>query len=144
MSRVALAFASDYPRRVPVPTHFLVRPEMHEPTSAIHLLFFQRRATRGVRFTETEAPTNPAPHRTCSEEPVPIRPVARVRLPSEPGSVSLRENREPSRSSDVAQSSEEPEQAVLSPNLAIGFERAPPPFAALVSPRELTDASSDP
>jgi hypothetical protein len=37
------------------------RLETLEPTSAIHLLFFQRRATRGLRFVSAEAFTNPAP-----------------------------------------------------------------------------------
>jgi hypothetical protein len=51
------------------------RLETHEPTSAIHLLLFQRRATRGLAINvSAEAATNPAPFSARSEEHSPTSP----------------------------------------------------------------------
>jgi hypothetical protein len=111
------------------------RPETYEPTSAIHLFVFQRRATRRMRLRIDRSRSEPGTDQYLLRRAPTNQPVAMVDCQANPTIFSLHDDLEPSlRSGVAALSPEEPNSSEPCdpPTLASCFTHAPPPFAAFV------------
>lgn len=89
------AFASDYPRRVPVPSHFLFGRRCTNRRLQSTYCFFKDEPPVGCDLKTAEAILRPDPFVCAPFRERTDRAVARVRLPSEPGSVSRCKNQSP-------------------------------------------------